>query len=117
MVLRMMLLMTRVHREGDQVGTKFKCCKEDVTSERYLGTVQVFRFYIRCSRYSSEIIVRTNPANGPYAIESGTTRPSYKAWPSSAVAARQEECGDDDDAMRALNDHCRDTRREMGMDH
>uniref|UniRef100_A0A0D3EQP0 Splicing factor YJU2 n=1 Tax=Oryza barthii TaxID=65489 RepID=A0A0D3EQP0_9ORYZ len=72
MVVRMMLPMTvRCAACGEYIGrgTKFNSRKEDVAGERYLGAVQVFRFYIRCSRCSAEIVFRTDPASAGYALE------------------------------------------------
>uniref|UniRef100_A0A0E0C418 Splicing factor YJU2 n=1 Tax=Oryza meridionalis TaxID=40149 RepID=A0A0E0C418_9ORYZ len=117
MVVRMMLPMTvRCAACGEYIGrgTKFNSRKEDVAGERYLGAVQVFRFYIRCSRCSAEIVFRTDPANAGYALESGATRPSYEPWPAAVAEAGWEERGDD--AMTALEGRCRDARREMGVD-
>uniref|UniRef100_A0A0E0L301 Uncharacterized protein n=1 Tax=Oryza punctata TaxID=4537 RepID=A0A0E0L301_ORYPU len=108
--------LRRVHREGDQVGTKFNSCKKDVVGKRYLGAVQVFCFYIRCSHWSAEIVFRTDPANADYALESGAIRPSYEPWPTSVAAMRWEERSDDGNTMRALEDRCRNARHEMGVD-
>lgn len=118
MVVRMMLPMTvRCAACGEYIGrgTKFNSRKEDVAGERYLGAVQVFRFYFRCSRCSAEIVFRTDPASAGYALESGATRPSYEPWPAAAAEAGREERGGGD-AMTALEGRCRDARREMGVD-
>lgn len=42
-------------------------------NERYLG-IQIFRFYIRCTRCSAEIVFRTDPKNQDYVVERGAKR-------------------------------------------
>ncbi|KAF0916374.1 hypothetical protein E2562_005969 [Oryza meyeriana var. granulata] len=93
MVVRMMLPMTvRCASCGEYIGrgTKFNSRKEDVAGERYLGTIQVFRFYIRCSRCSAEIVFKTDPRNAGYVLESGATRPSYEPREMEVDAALDE---------------------------
>ena len=85
-------------------GTKFNARKEDAAGERYLGAIQVFRFYIRCPRCSAEIAFKTDPGSSDYAVESGATwgmEPRRGAW---------------DDAMAALEARARAGRREMDAD-
>ncbi|CAL4962939.1 unnamed protein product [Urochloa decumbens] len=118
--VRMMLPMTlRCAGCGEYLGrgTKFNARKEDAAGERYLGAIQVFRFYIRCPRCSAEIAFKTDPRNSDYAVESGATRNLEGPWSGGAdgdeAAAAQEGGGD---AMAALEGRARAGRREMDAD-
>ncbi|KAF8670941.1 hypothetical protein HU200_050210 [Digitaria exilis] len=115
--VRMMLPMTlRCAACGEYLGrgTKFNARKEDAAGERYLGAIQVFRFYIRCSRCSAEIAFKTDPASSDYAVESGATRSPDGPWHGAdEEAAAREDAGD---AMAALEARARDGRREMEAD-
>ncbi|CAL4975557.1 unnamed protein product [Urochloa decumbens] len=115
--VRMMLPMTlRCAGCGEYLGrgTKFNARKEDAAGERYLGAIQVFRFYIRCPRCSAEIAFKTDPRNSDYAVESGATRNLEGPWSGGAdgdeAAAAREGVGD---AMEALEGRARAGRREM----
>ncbi|RLN25110.1 hypothetical protein C2845_PM07G13910 [Panicum miliaceum] len=116
--VRMMLPMTlRCAACGEYLGrgTKFNARKEDAAGERYLGAIQVFRFYIRCPRCSAEIAFKTDPGNSDYAVESGATR-SLEPWRGAAgddEAAAPEGGGD---VMAALEGRARSGRREMDAD-
>ncbi|CAL4949007.1 unnamed protein product [Urochloa decumbens] len=122
MKVRMMLPMTlRCAGCGEYLGrgTKFNARKEDAAGERYLGAIQVFRFYIRCPRCSAEIAFKTDPRNSDYAVESGATRNLEGPWGGAAdgdeedPAAAREGGGD---AMAALEGRARAGRREMGAE-
>ncbi|KAK3299347.1 CWC16 protein [Chaetomium fimeti] len=54
-------------------GRKFNARKETPPGERYLG-IQLYRFYIRCTRCSGEIVFRTDPKNQDYVVEKGAKR-------------------------------------------
>ncbi|CCC12529.1 hypothetical protein SMACR_08366 [Sordaria macrospora] len=54
-------------------GRKFNARKETPVDERYLN-IQIYRFYIRCTRCSAEIVFRTDPKNQDYAVEKGAKR-------------------------------------------
>ncbi|KAB5575463.1 hypothetical protein GE09DRAFT_593732 [Coniochaeta sp. 2T2.1] len=54
-------------------GRKFNSRKETPLDERYLG-IQIYRFYIRCTRCSGEIIFRTDPKSQDYICEKGAKR-------------------------------------------
>ncbi|KAK3359853.1 CWC16 protein [Lasiosphaeria hispida] len=54
-------------------GRKFNARKETPVDERYLS-VQIYRFYIRCTRCSAEIVFRTDPRNQNYIVEKGAKR-------------------------------------------
>ncbi|KAI0167010.1 DUF572-domain-containing protein [Hypoxylon sp. FL1284] len=59
-------------------GRKFNARKETPQDEKYLG-IQIFRFYIRCTRCSGQITFKTDPKNQDYACESGAKR-STEPW-------------------------------------
>ncbi|KAK4127769.1 DUF572-domain-containing protein [Parathielavia appendiculata] len=54
-------------------GRKFNARKETPQGEKYLG-IQLYRFYIRCTRCSAEIVFRTDPKNQDYVVEKGAKR-------------------------------------------
>jgi hypothetical protein len=54
-------------------GRKFNARKETPVGEKYLG-IQLYRFYIRCTRCSAEIVFRTDPKNQDYVVEKGAKR-------------------------------------------
>ncbi|XP_021311545.1 coiled-coil domain-containing protein 94 homolog [Sorghum bicolor] len=124
--VRTMLPMTvRCGACGEYLGrgTKFNARMEDVPGERYLGTIRVFRFYIKCSRCSAEIAFKTDPRNSGYALESGATATRGDLLvdaDADAAAAREEEeerrRDGGGDAMAALERRARDGRREMDAD-
>lgn len=58
-------------------GRKFNARKE-TTDEKYL-TITIYRFYIRCTRCSSEITFKTDPKNMDYTSERGATR-NFESW-------------------------------------
>ncbi|KAK1833280.1 hypothetical protein QBC39DRAFT_380744 [Podospora conica] len=55
-------------------GRKFNARKETPPDERYMGAIQIFRFYIRCTRCSAEIVFKTDPRNQNYVVERGAKR-------------------------------------------
>lgn len=52
---------------------KFNAKKEPL-AERYLGSVKMFRFTLRCPRCSGSISFRTDPASSDYVMEAGGVR-------------------------------------------
>ncbi|TVU34305.1 hypothetical protein EJB05_16136, partial [Eragrostis curvula] len=101
-------------------GTKFNARKEDAAGERYLGAIQVYRFYIRCTRCAAEIAFKTDPASSRYAVESGaTTCRDEGALQREVLGKRRRDDGEEaaaGDAMAALEDRARDGKREMEAD-
>ncbi|KAL6878460.1 hypothetical protein ACP4OV_012630 [Aristida adscensionis] len=120
MAVRMMLPMSvRCATCGEYLGrgTKFNARKEDAAGEKYVGAIQVYRFYIKCSRCSAEIAFKTDPKNSDYAVESGATR-NFEAWRADdeerARQSREEE-DEADDPMSALENRSREAKREMDV--
>jgi len=71
-------------------GRKFNARKE-TTDEKYL-TIAIYRFYIRCTRCSSEITFKTDPKNMDYTCERGAKR-NFEPWrdPSSTEFKETDE--------------------------
>ncbi|CAK7274056.1 Pre-mRNA-splicing factor cwf16 [Sporothrix epigloea] len=93
-VVRLMAPMSmRCTRCGEYIykGRKFNARKETPLDEKYLG-IQIYRFYIRCTRCSGEIIFRTDPKNQDYTVVSGAKR-NVEPW-------RQPEEVDETDEQR-----------------
>ena len=54
-------------------GTNFNARMERAQGEHYLG-IRIQRFYVKCTRCSSEITFKTDPKNSDYVIEHGAVR-------------------------------------------
>ena len=98
-------------------GTKFNSRKEDALGEDYLG-IQIFRFFFRCNRCSAEITMKTDPKNSDYTVESGASR-NYEPWRDKATqeeeAEREREEEEEGDAMKALENRTKESKREMDI--
>jgi hypothetical protein len=108
-------------------GRKFNARKE-TTDEKYLK-IQIFRFYIRCTRCSAEITFKTDPKNMDYTCERGAKR-NTEPWRDTA---KMEEVNETDEerldrlereeaeenelqernAMEELEQRMMDSKREM----
>lgn len=120
MKVRMMLPMSiRCNTCGNYIykGTKFNSRKEDVVGETYLG-IQIFRFYFKCTKCSAELVMKTDPQNSDYVVESGATR-NFEPWRAEDEAVendsnkrKAEEMGD---AMKSLENRTLDSKREMDI--
>ncbi|KAK1587568.1 hypothetical protein Q3G72_014271 [Acer saccharum] len=71
-------------------GTKFNCRKEDVIGGNYLCSMKVFRLYFKCNSCSSELVIKTDPQNSDYVVESGATR-NFEPWLAAAEVEEEEE--------------------------
>ncbi|KAI1377307.1 DUF572-domain-containing protein [Hypoxylon crocopeplum] len=102
-------------------GRKFNARKETPQDERYLG-IQIFRFYIRCTRCSGQITFKTDPKNQDYACESGAKR-STEPWrvgidetdEQRLDRLQQEEEEAERNAMVELEAKTVDAKREMAV--
>ncbi|KAI0199020.1 DUF572-domain-containing protein [Astrocystis sublimbata] len=100
-------------------GRKFNARKETPLDERYLG-IQIFRFYIKCTRCSAEICFRTDPKNNDYACEKGAKR-NTEPWRVGREETdeerldRLEQEGEEEeaDAMVELEAKTLDAKLEM----
>jgi len=118
-VVRMMLPMSvQCNTCGEHlyIGTKFNMRKENLT-EYYLG-IQIFRFYLKCTRCSAEITIKTDPKNSDYICERGATR-NYESWrdiESAVVAYKKKRLQEEEgDAMKSLENRTFDSKREMDI--
>lgn len=107
-------------------GRKFNARKE-TTDEKYL-TIPIYRFYIRCTRCSSEITFKTDPKNMDYTSERGAKR-NFESWrdpESDALKETDEQRLDrlereeaeeaenaERNAMEELEQKMEDSKREM----
>lgn len=99
-------------------GTKFNSRVETVKGERYLGTIPIRRFYIRCPKCGTTITFRTDPENQDYAMETGATRnfEANRMWQlmekREADAKAEEERNN---PMIALENRTEKSNRQMIM--
>jgi len=96
-------------------GKKFNARKEDVMGETYLG-IQIYRFYIKCTKCLREITFKTDPAGGDYELEHGairnfeSVRLAEKQAKEEATKVAEEEALN---PMKLLENRTRDSRQEM----
>ncbi|EEQ89386.1 hypothetical protein RJZ56_003616 [Blastomyces dermatitidis] len=109
-------------------GRKFNARKE-TTEEKYLN-IPIYRFYIRCTRCSSEITFKTDPKNMDYTCERGAKR-NFEPWREAKESEVNEtmdetldrlerEEGDKEereerDKMMELEEKMQDSKREMAV--
>ena len=107
-------------------GRKFNARKE-TTEEKYLN-IQIYRFYIRCTRCSTEITFKTDPKNMDYTCERGAKR-NFEPWRDATSKELQEtdeqrldrlereevEAAEEEErnAMEELEQKMQDSKREM----
>ena len=102
-------------------GRKFNARKETPEDEKYLG-IQIFRFYIRCTRCSSEITFKTDPKNQDYTCERGAKR-NTEPWrkvedeheTDEQRLDRLEREEEERNAMQELEAKTVDAKREMAV--
>lgn len=81
-------------------GRKFNARKETPLEERYLG-IQIYRFYIRCTRCSAEIVFRTDPKNQDYVVEKGAKR-NTEPWKRGLADGQNDDDETDDQRLDRL---------------
>ncbi|KAF2969991.1 hypothetical protein GQX73_g3558 [Xylaria multiplex] len=100
-------------------GRKFNARKETPLDEKYLG-IQIFRFFIKCTRCSGEICFKTDPRNNDYACERGAKR-STEPWRVGREETDEERLDrlekeeEERDAMVELEAKTVDAKREMAV--
>jgi len=96
-------------------GKKFNARKEDVMGETYLG-IQIYRFYIKCTKCLREITFKTDPANGDYELEHGGIR-NFESVRLAEKQAKEEAAKEAEEEalnpMKLLENRTRDSRQEM----
>lgn len=96
-------------------GKKFNARKEDVIGKTYLG-IQVYRFYIKCTKCLAEITFLTDPENQDYEMECGAIRNFESirlAEKQAELEAKQEKEEEKTNPMKILENRTRDSKREM----
>ncbi|KAI5862887.1 DUF572-domain-containing protein [Durotheca rogersii] len=112
-------LTDSLHAEYIYKGRKFNARKETPPDEKYLG-IQIFRFYIRCTRCSAQITFKTDPKNQDYACESGAKR-STEPWRVGREETDEERLDrlekeeEERNAMVELEAKTVDAKREMAV--
>lgn len=98
-------------------GRKFNARKEN-SQEKYYS-ISIFRFYIRCTRCSSEITFKTDPKNMDYTCEKGAIR-NFEPWRNTKDIEETEEERlnrleeeENESAMEKLETKTLDSKREM----
>ncbi|KAF6798092.1 mRNA splicing protein yju2 [Colletotrichum sojae] len=106
-------------------GRKFNA-RKSTPDENNLG-IQIFRFFIRCTRCSSEITFRTDPQTSDYVCEAGAKRNTELWWSGDAVTEtlderldrleREEQDHDstEKDAMADLERETRSAEKRMAV--
>jgi len=98
-------------------GKKFNARKETVQGEEYLG-IKIFRFYVKCTRCSSEITIKTDPKNSDYSCEMGATR-NFEGWREGEKMMeqfrKQREEEEQGNAMKVLENKTLDNKMEMDI--
>jgi len=98
-------------------GKKFNSRKETVVGEEYLG-VKIFRFYVKCTRCSSELTIKTDPRNSDYVCEMGASR-NFEPWRENnklvEEAKQKRKKEEEGDAMKALENRTVDSKKEMDI--
>lgn len=98
-------------------GKKFNARKEDVIGKLYLG-IQIYRFYIKCTKCLAEITFLTDPENQDYEMENGALRNFESirlAEKQAEAAAKQLKDEEVNNPMKILENRTRDSRREMDV--
>ncbi|KAK8101773.1 hypothetical protein PG999_012147 [Apiospora kogelbergensis] len=100
-------------------GRKFNARKETNQEEKYLG-IQIFRFYIRCTRCSAEITFKTDPRVNDYVCERGAKRNTepwrpLKEETDEERLDRLEKEEEERNAMEELEAKTVDAKREMAV--
>jgi len=102
-------------------GRKFNARKES-TDEKYYS-ISIYRFYIRCTRCSSEIVFKTDPKNMDYECEKNAVR-NFEPWrDQKAIEETEEErlnrleeqIEEEENAMVRLETKTLDSKREMAI--
>jgi len=99
-------------------GTKFNSRVETVKGMKYLGTIPIRRFYIRCPKCVATITFRTDPENQDYLMETGATRnfEANRMW--QLMEKREDDAKAEEERnnpMIALENRTEKSNRQMIM--
>lgn len=102
-------------------GRKFNARKE-TAEEKYLS-IAIYRFYIRCTRCSAEIVFLTDPRNMDYRCERGAKR-NFEPWRPEKEEITDEQHLDElaameaeveEDTMKGLEERAQEASTEMAV--
>lgn len=95
--------------------TKFNAKKETVEDQTY-NNLMIFRFYIRCPRCMGSIVLRTNPKEQGYEVESGATE-NFKALKLAEKQAQEEAEAEEEEEkinpMKHLENRTKASKQQM----
>lgn len=95
--------------------TKFNMRKEAVQDETY-NNLTIYRFYMRCPGCLGTIILRTNPRDAGYEVESGATE-NFKAAKVAEKQAQEEAKAEEDEEkinpMKNLEERTKKSKQQM----
>lgn len=97
-------------------GKKFNSRTETVEGEKYLGSIYIRRFYIRCPQCVAEISFKTDPENTDYTLEAGATRNFEAMKTASEMAKKEQQEKEEEEAnnpMKVLENRTKASRNEM----
>lgn len=97
-------------------GKKFNSIKETVLGEDYLG-IKIYRFYMRCTRCSSEFTIKTDPKNCDYETENNCSR-NFEPWRQQneeIEKLEKEKKEEEGDAMKRLENRTLESKIEMDI--
>ncbi|XP_010473905.1 PREDICTED: coiled-coil domain-containing protein 94 homolog [Camelina sativa] len=81
-----------------KAGTRINCLQEEVTGETYL-VIKIYRFYFKCSKCCAELILKTDPKNSSFVVESGATRVTSLAEQHD----EEKQADESEDTMNSLD--------------
>jgi len=96
--------------------------RKEHTDEKYYS-IAIYRFYIRCTRCSSEIVFKTDPKNMDYECERNAVR-NFEPWRDQKAVDEtederlnrlEEQQAEEENAMARLETKTLDSKREMAI--
>ena len=96
-------------------GTKFNA-KKEATGTKYLDSIPIYRFTIRCPGCMANLSFITDPGNADYTVDQGCQR-SYEPWRQEQQLAAERKAKrlaeEQADPLKALENKAADSKRQM----